>query len=63
MAVLSCPHCGTVHIVVGETAADVCTRTQCRGIMDRLAEPEAGAAIRRAFYGHDHEAPATAETP
>jgi hypothetical protein len=67
MAVLSCPHCGSVHIVVGgEPESDICTRIDCRGIMGRLYEPEAGATIRKAFYAHDHEISAvtiTAEAP
>ncbi len=64
MAVLSCPHCGSVHIVVGgEPDTEVCTQIHCRGIMDRLIEPDAGAAIRKAFYAHDHEATVTAEAP
>lgn len=55
MAVLSCPHCGSVAIIVGgDTDFDVCPKTGCGGIIERLIEPEAGAAIRRAFYGHDH---------
>lgn len=56
MAVLACPHCGSVAILTGgDTDDDVCPRRDCRGIMARLAEPDAGAAIRKAFYGHDHE--------
>jgi hypothetical protein len=56
MAVLSCPHCGSVHIITdNRMEADTCTKLGCRGIMERLAEPEAGIAIRKAFYGHDHD--------
>jgi hypothetical protein len=61
MAVLACPDCGTVIIAVGgDTGDDICPRYGCRGIMERLTEPEAGAAIRKAFYAHDHELTETA---
>jgi phage FluMu protein Com len=55
MAVLACPHCGTVTIVVGgEDYEDSCPKIGCRSIMVRVIEPEAGTVIRKAFYAHDH---------
>jgi hypothetical protein len=76
MAVLSCPHCGTVIILVGVTEepilagydieTEICPKFNCRRRLVRLTEPDAGAAIRKAFYGHDHAVEAvtiTAEKP
>jgi hypothetical protein len=64
MSVLCCPHCQTLHIVTGPSDG-ACSNTECGGLMSYLDEAEAGAAIRRAYYGHDHAigATVTAEAP
>lgn len=54
MSVLQCPHCKSVHVITGDSNSDKCTNAACGGVMAELDEPEAGAAVRGAFYGHDH---------
>jgi hypothetical protein len=55
MAVLACPHCGSVLIIVGgHPTTGLCQQGNCRGVLAQLVEPEAGTAIRKAFYAHDH---------
>lgn len=61
MSVWKCPYCESVAIVIDprtcdgvEDIDDTCPKIGCRAIMVRLDEPDAGNAIRRAFYNFDH---------
>jgi hypothetical protein len=40
MTILRGPHCGSLHIVIGEPDTDVCSIPTCRCIMERLGEDE-----------------------
>jgi len=56
MAVLACPHCGTVLIIVGgDPATVVCQQVKCRGVLElQETEPDISAAVRRALYSQEH---------
>ncbi len=55
MSVWKCPHCTSVQIIMGEELSDFqCSKLNCGAILDKLDEPDAGRAMREAFYCHDH---------
>lgn len=54
MSVWKCPHCTSVAIIVDGVTHETCPKVGCGGIAEKLDEPEAGRAIREAFYAHDH---------
>ena len=71
MPVLSCPHCGSVHIIIGVLVGGKNSplyRCNCGAIMEQeRSSPDASATIRKAFYNTefpaDDEVIVTAEAP